>query len=845
MMLRSSSRLLVRAARRSAATPATRQVVASIASQQRAGFATIYDNKMPFEDVNRHRSDAEQRIAQVPIVDVEGDVAVCDGGGGALGHPLEYIQLDTVRHNEPQTCKYCDMEVSLCGHATLATAWVLYTENYVEDSQIIHFHSLLQIKGGRRWIEMDFPVSDYDVVTDSRITELLREGLSLSSDDIIGVFHTQINDILVHISAPKYATLKPSFDVLAAIECRGISVTAAADDTQAPGVDFQSRFFTPAGSMPEDPVTGSAHCALAKYWSQRLNKTSLYGHQTCPSRGGYVSVELPSDQSWMAGAARAAARSDSAATRAKHTMGKKTNKRKRDAGSVDKDAQQVAAELAEVNDILQDDERSQKVETWQIGKRLKKLMDEHPKMSKKQSIDALFLWGTALARLATQNEDATLAEAAVDKFQEMHTMSGGDDAAMGPVGYSLWASSLLIVATEQRSREILDQALEKFEQAVEVDGGTTFETRFQFARALKEGADLVKFLEKEASEATGEATKTDHREYYKRALALCTELEAIHKQVSETKSTEQKTGKAEEDGGSDKEEDDSDDEDEDFDEEEEEEDPDDDTVAPEDLAEVKLLQAILMGMLEEEAQNGDDPVAGFERTLGTFKQAMSLDPENPGILMELASYIATKCRARETLPALNAVGWRDVLQFLDAEFRRALALVSFEMSECHNICVRKDTQQEEEPEDEENTDAQVPHLLHALGKAYVAYLLSEAKRGAAAKPTLASLMKSKGKQKQTTPPSQVTASETVELLRAAHHFHDKLGCYPLACLFAGPGSLQNEEQCRVWLETAESYGVLDDELELADFESVHDRPWFQKFTMPVEAVAVDDEPEQQ
>jgi NADH dehydrogenase (ubiquinone) Fe-S protein 6 len=57
--------------------------------------------------VNRHRSDAELRIAQVPIVEVEGDAAVCDGGGGALGHPIEYIQLDTVKHNEPQTCKYC------------------------------------------------------------------------------------------------------------------------------------------------------------------------------------------------------------------------------------------------------------------------------------------------------------------------------------------------------------------------------------------------------------------------------------------------------------------------------------------------------------------------------------------------------------------------------------------------------------------------------------------------------------------------------------------------------------------------------------------------------------------
>ncbi|GLE06582.1 hypothetical protein PINS_up015976 [Pythium insidiosum] len=466
-------------------------------------------------------------------------------------------------------------------------------------------------------------------------------------------------------------------------------------------------------------------------------------------------------------------------------MAKKTNKRKRDAGADDADARRVAAELAEVNDILQDDERSQK-ETWQIGKRLKKLMDEHPKMSKKQSIDALFLWGTALARLATQNEDATLAEAAVDKFQEMHTMSGGDDAAMGPVGYSLWASSLLIVATEQQSRAILDQALEKFEQAVEVDGGTTFETRFQFARALKEGADLVKFLEKEAAEATGDATKTDHREYYKRALALCSELEEIHKRVSETKATEEKKPRA----NSDEEDDDGEEDDEEEEEEdEEEEDPDDDTVAPEDLAEVKLLQAILMGMLEEEAQEDEDPVASFEQSLATFKQAMALDAENPGILMELASYVATKCRARMTRPALHSVAWREVLQFLDAEFRRALERVGFALSECHNICVRKDTKQEEEPEDEENTDATVPHLLHALGKAYVAFLLSEAEAPPAPKPTLASLMKAKAKGKQKQQPtrseSPVTAAETVELLRAAHHFHDKLGCYPLACLFRG------------------------------------------------------------
>ncbi|ETV96819.1 hypothetical protein H310_10110 [Aphanomyces invadans] len=78
------------------------------AVQQAAGYATIYDLKTPFEDTNRHRSDAEILIAQVPVVEVDSDVAVCDGGGGALGHPLEYIALNTVS-DKPQTCKYCGL----------------------------------------------------------------------------------------------------------------------------------------------------------------------------------------------------------------------------------------------------------------------------------------------------------------------------------------------------------------------------------------------------------------------------------------------------------------------------------------------------------------------------------------------------------------------------------------------------------------------------------------------------------------------------------------------------------------------------------------------------------------
>ncbi|KAI9915222.1 hypothetical protein PsorP6_007305 [Peronosclerospora sorghi] len=79
----------------------------------RATFSTIYDLQTPYEDINRHRSDAELRIAKVPVVELASSVAVCDGGGGALGHPAEYIQLDTRELNSPQTCKYCGLRYKM------------------------------------------------------------------------------------------------------------------------------------------------------------------------------------------------------------------------------------------------------------------------------------------------------------------------------------------------------------------------------------------------------------------------------------------------------------------------------------------------------------------------------------------------------------------------------------------------------------------------------------------------------------------------------------------------------------------------------------------------------------
>ncbi|CEG38454.1 NADH:ubiquinone oxidoreductase, NDUFS6/13 kDa subunit [Plasmopara halstedii] len=110
-MLRRSSQCLVSAARTCA--PRVAQSFTAGIRLQKARFSTIYDYQTPFEDINRHRSDAEQRIAQVPIVELASNVAVCDGGGGALGHPVEYIQLDTREHNTPQTCKYCGIRFKM------------------------------------------------------------------------------------------------------------------------------------------------------------------------------------------------------------------------------------------------------------------------------------------------------------------------------------------------------------------------------------------------------------------------------------------------------------------------------------------------------------------------------------------------------------------------------------------------------------------------------------------------------------------------------------------------------------------------------------------------------------
>ncbi|DBA00395.1 TPA: hypothetical protein N0F65_012926 [Lagenidium giganteum] len=193
-------------------------------------------------------------------------------------------------------------EVKLCGHATLSSALVLYSDGKVPKSAAIHFHTLSGVLkvalekavDGAELIVMDFPIKPLTSVAAELTTPAsIAQGLGIPESSILVLSTTQTTDLLVHIEASAFPSLQPNFQQLKHIDARGIIVTCEAPS--ASGVDFQSRFFAPRVGVDEDPVTGSAHCALAVYWSQTLNKKVLRAKQATPQRGGELVVELRDD----------------------------------------------------------------------------------------------------------------------------------------------------------------------------------------------------------------------------------------------------------------------------------------------------------------------------------------------------------------------------------------------------------------------------------------------------------------------------------------------------------------------------------------------------------------------
>ena len=187
-------------------------------------------------------------------------------------------------------------EVDLCGHATLASAHVLWEEGHLDSDETIIFHTksgVLTCEQKEEWIEMNFPIARE---SSAAPPEVLVEGLGLMPR-YVGKSEF---DYLVEVDSEAAITsLVPDFQRLQMVPMRGCIVTAHSDD---PEYDFISRFFAPRLGVNEDPVTGSAHCCLGPFWAKRLRKEELTAYQASP-RGGVVRMRMLGERIVLGGKA--------------------------------------------------------------------------------------------------------------------------------------------------------------------------------------------------------------------------------------------------------------------------------------------------------------------------------------------------------------------------------------------------------------------------------------------------------------------------------------------------------------------------------------------------------------
>ena len=185
-------------------------------------------------------------------------------------------------------------EVTLCGHATLASAFVLFAyQDWSEEEIRFHTRKSGQLIVGKRndLLEMDFPSRPVH----SRIPPSgLREALGVTPIAVL----SSVEDLLVVMESERAVReLQPDFSALERVECRGIIVTSKGSRS-----DFVSRFFAPRIGIPEDPVTGSAHCVLVPYWSSELHKKNLHAFQIS-KRGGELFCVYAGDRVKISGRA--------------------------------------------------------------------------------------------------------------------------------------------------------------------------------------------------------------------------------------------------------------------------------------------------------------------------------------------------------------------------------------------------------------------------------------------------------------------------------------------------------------------------------------------------------------
>lgn len=187
-------------------------------------------------------------------------------------------------------------EVDLCGHATLATAHILFTElGYDKDEILLHSKSgVLKInRVAENRIQLDFPANAPQPLTN--VPDALFSSLGVKESP---VFITSFDLMVVLDSQKEVEELEPDFATLATVKARGVICTAKGDDS-----DIVARCFYPQSGINEDPVTGSAHTIMVPYWAEKLGKNKLQSIQLS-ARKGYLDCELKGDRVLMRGTAK-------------------------------------------------------------------------------------------------------------------------------------------------------------------------------------------------------------------------------------------------------------------------------------------------------------------------------------------------------------------------------------------------------------------------------------------------------------------------------------------------------------------------------------------------------------
>lgn len=189
------------------------------------------------------------------------------------------------------------VEVDLCGHATLASAHVLWEEGQLRPDETASFHTksgVLTAKKRGAWIEMDFPATPAQ--RDGVSREAVESALGIGVKNV-GLTHF---DYFAEVETEDAVrSLRPDFAKIGRFGVRGLIVTSVASSSN---YDFVSRFFAPGAGIDEDPVTGSAYCCLGPFWKERLGRDDLIGYQAS-ARGGFVRTRCEGDRVLISGQA--------------------------------------------------------------------------------------------------------------------------------------------------------------------------------------------------------------------------------------------------------------------------------------------------------------------------------------------------------------------------------------------------------------------------------------------------------------------------------------------------------------------------------------------------------------